>query len=387
MSAERTVDAFVAEPGPGDCPRCGKDSCPGDCFRFRRADDVIREPRPRAVVEGAAWSGRTTVLVSESGAGKTFVVLDLAAAVADGRPWHGRAVERGSVAYVSFEGDALGLRLRALREAGYTLDDLHVLRASAPVSPRVERDGTEVASMGEAQVSTALADLSLALAAQDRPPVLLVIVDTVRASMTGSEDSSEHVSAYLRAVTRMTAAVPLAARALVHHAGWQDATETRRRRERGSSAFRGNVDATVYLEVASEDRAAGVAYLELRALKVRDEDRPAPLRLVRRRVELLATDGDPRRGPATSCVIERDERTAEDRAAATAGAQDVQDAKLDDAVLAVVRDHQAQATSVRRIREYVARGYQDVSAAVARLLTAGRLLPPERQRGPYRLPA
>jgi len=364
MSAERTVDAFVAEPGPGDCPRCGKDSCPGDCFRFRRADDVIREPRPRAVVEGAAWSGRTTVLVSESGAGKTFVVLDLAAAVADGRPWHGRAVERGSVAYVSFEGDALGLRLRALREAGYTLDDLHVLRASAPVSPRVERDGTEVASMGEAQVSTALADLSLALAAQDRPPVLLVIVDTVRASMTGSEDSSEHVSAYLRAVTRMTAAVPLAARALVHHAGWQDATETRRRRERGSSAFRGNVDATVYLEVASEDRAAGVAYLEL-----------------------LATDGDPRRGPATSCVIERDERTAEDRAAATAGAQDVQDAKLDDAVLAVVRDHQAQATSVRRIREYVARGYQDVSAAVARLLTAGRLLPPERQRGPYRLPA
>ena len=52
------------------------------------------------------------------------------------------------------------------------------------------------------------------------------------------------------------------------------------RRERGSSAWRGNCDATLYLEAGKYDPKRGEAQLTLTALKVRDTERPAPLHLV-----------------------------------------------------------------------------------------------------------
>jgi AAA domain len=81
-----------------------------------RALDVIGAPRPVEIIEGIAWAGCLTVLVAESGAGKTFVLLDASAAVSADVAWHGRATVQGSVAYISYEGDALELRLRALRD-------------------------------------------------------------------------------------------------------------------------------------------------------------------------------------------------------------------------------------------------------------------------------
>ena len=58
----------------------------------------------------------------------------------------------------------------------------------------------------------------------------------------------EHVSAYLRAVRRILSSLPDAGALLVHHAGWQGEGKSSRQRERGSSAWRGNVDGTWYLK-------------------------------------------------------------------------------------------------------------------------------------------
>lgn len=348
---------------------------------FMSAADLITERQPAAVIEGIAWAGCRTVLVSESGAGKTFALLALAAAVSEGRTWHGRAVRAGSIAYISYEGDALGLRLEALREAGHSLQNVHVLRASNPLSPRVGRDGVESYSMGEAAVSEALKALSVKLDAEGKPPIVLVCIDTVRASMSGSEDSSEHVSAYLRAVARIMAPYPDAAAILAHHAGWQDSTETRRRRERGSSAFRGNVDATLYLEVIEEDPEHHRAFLALRTLKVRDDERPVPLRLIRQRVELLRTNGYGE--PMTSCVIERDTRSQADREAEAAAAVTAEDHDIDVKVLKTMRDYPA-ATSQRALRTYVGLGTDAVLGAIGRLLRSGLAL--EGRRGqPYQV--
>jgi hypothetical protein len=52
-------------------------------------------PRPVEIVEGVAWANCLSVLVSESGAGKTFVLLDVAATVSSDVPWRGRAVQHG----------------------------------------------------------------------------------------------------------------------------------------------------------------------------------------------------------------------------------------------------------------------------------------------------
>lgn len=377
------------------CPVCRREICEGctavdealDTSRERsprprlravRAKDLMYAPQPSEIVEGIATAGGLTVLVSESGAGKTFVLLDLAAHVSADIPWYGRQVEQGSVIYLVFEG-AVGRRLRALSEvSGHPCAHVYVIAATDPLSPRVTRDGEEQ-SIGEIDTAAAIDALSGKLAASGEPEIRLVILDTVRASMTGSEDSSEHVAAYLRAVRRLMACVPNAAGILAHHAGWQDG-DSPRKRERGSSSWRGNVDHTLYLERGEYDRERGQCELTLRTLKARDDEPAAPLHLIRRRVELPEIDRHGR--PLTTCVIERDRRTRQDREAAEQQAADAETRTVDLRVLTVMRD-QPEATSVRRIREYAALGEPKVRASIARILTAGWATPPTRQRLPY----
>ena len=151
-----------AEKDPTACPVCGRDSCevhlpPGDeptqttetlpRLNAQGALDLIQEAGPIEIVEGLAWSDSITILVSESGAGKTFTALDLAGAVSDGASWHGRETTKGAVVYVPYEG-SLSLRLRALHECIHRrLADLYVIKARHPLSPRFTRDG-ETASLG-----------------------------------------------------------------------------------------------------------------------------------------------------------------------------------------------------------------------------------------------
>ena len=108
---------------------------------------------------------------------------------------------------------------------------LYVLRASDPLSPAVQRDGTELPSIGEEILTDRLRRLNERLTESSSPPVGLLIIDTVRASLSGSEDSSEHFSAYLRAVRRILATLPDAGALLAHHTGWHDGDQ-RRKRER-----------------------------------------------------------------------------------------------------------------------------------------------------------
>jgi hypothetical protein len=381
----------ITEAGPGleptECSTCHRETCEGHAAPrkgFVPAADVMAEPAPDEVIEGIAWAGCVSVLVGESATGKTFVGLAAGAAVAEGRDWHGRGTKAGSVAYVSFEGDALGLRLQALRTVqDFSLEHLYLLRASNPISPRIARDeATEVPSIGELSIVEALANLPAGA-----PPVVLLVIDTIRASMSGSEDNSENVSAYLRAVRRILATVPGAAAILTHHSGWQDG-EQKRKRERGSSALRGNVDATLYLEVTEEDRDRHEVYLTLSTLKVRDAERWPPLRLVRRRVDIL---GFNRRGePLSSCVVARDLRSWEDRQAEADAerqvAQATEDRTLDLKVLRTIKEYPQQATSKERLREYVGARKNRVADAVTRLLL-GRLVVAGRRGEPYQITA
>ena len=143
---------------------------PAPRLRFVNALSLVQVPPPAEVVEGVAWASRVTMMTGGSGDGKTFVCADLAAAVASKVPWHGRAVEHGSVAYCSFEGDALGLRLNALHTiGGHDLVDFHTLHAKNPLSPRVSRDGTEEPSIGERELIDAIQCLAADLAEAGRP--------------------------------------------------------------------------------------------------------------------------------------------------------------------------------------------------------------------------
>jgi hypothetical protein len=246
------------------------------------------------------------------------------------------------------------------------------------LSPKTTRDGREVASPGEEAIARELAELAARLQATGQPPIGLVVIDTIRASLVGSEDHSEDVAAYLRAVRRLLAPYPGAGALLAHHAGWQDG-ETRRRRERGSSALRGNVDGTLYLEVTDENRELGVAMLTLTALKVRDEARPAPLRLLRTTVTLQTVDADGR--SHRTCRIETDPRSRQDVADEQARVTAQAEADLDQRAYDLIA--KGAITSVRMLRLLLGVGADGAQGAVARLIMAGRVRPPVRQRAPY----
>jgi KaiC/GvpD/RAD55 family RecA-like ATPase len=343
----------------------------------RTAREIIDAPAPEEIVEGVLWADAVTVLVGESGAGKTFVALDLAAAITEGVDWHGRHVLPGSVIYVVFEG-SLKFRLTALeRIVGRRLEHFVEFGADLPISPRITRDGEEM-SLGERVLRDHLAAARDMLADRGAPPIRLLVIDTVRASLVGSEDSSEHVAAYLRAVQRVLSDVPGAAALLLHHSGWLDG-ESPRKRERGSSAWRGNVDATLYLETAGEyDRVLGERRLTLRALKIREGELPPPLSLIRQTVETGDVDRYGR--PITSCIIRRDDRPpSETHATARAG----DDRDLDLRVLEIIRDYPQAATSRVNIRAIVGLSTSRVDGAIGRLLQAGWITAPERQRQPY----
>jgi len=359
------------------CPICHRESCENPAHRargerdqtpppvFQTAGELLTEASPLDIVEGVAQAGRLTALVSESGAGKTFVLLVL----------------HGSVAYISYEGDALGLRMRAIRDhQGHRLEHLYILRASEPISPQVSHHDGEVRSLGELLVHAAIKSLVDHLAAAGKPPIRLVVIDTVRASMIGSEDSSEPVAAYLRVARRLLAEVPDAGGILAHHAGWQDG-ETQKKRERGSSAWRGNCDITLYLEAEEADRVRGEAGITLRVLKIRDGERPADLALIRRQVELSERT---RKGDlVTSCIVDTDRRTPADKEAATVARVDRAERPNDLKILRAMADHPDLATSQERLRLLLGIRRNTINDACARLLRKDWIRLPVKQRQPY----
>src|SRR5262245_19908924 len=140
---------------PTLCDVCGREACedhlppdlqtaprdPGALAAIRATELVYARP-PLEIIEGIAWAGGVTLMVAESGVGKTCIGLDQAGAVSDGTAWHGRFVERGSVAYVTFEGDAIGLRVRAIVEhAARRMENVYIIRATEPLSPQITRNG------------------------------------------------------------------------------------------------------------------------------------------------------------------------------------------------------------------------------------------------------
>jgi hypothetical protein len=351
----------------------------GDGTGFRSALDVISDPPIPIVVDGIVWAGCITTATGESGVGKSFVIADMASALG-GHTWQGRGVVSGSVAYVYFEG-SLGVRLRAIQQAGRPVDHVYTLLGTKRLSPAVARDQTETPSQGELDLRHELEALSRTLAEKSRPPVRLLIIDTARASMSGSEDASENVNAYLGAIRRLLRVIPDAGAIIVHHTGWQDADKPRKR-ERGSSDWRGSVDGSILLEAVGEPSDTGDVEVRITTMKVRDGRVPSPFSLIRRQV-LVGDVIDSLGRPATSCIMVDDPalvaQRASDAAARAAAEQRVNDLK----VLRAVRGHAI--TSISDLIAKARLGTGPGNEAISRVTASGELLKPEKRGLQYRL--
>ena len=232
--------------------------------------------RIRGVLPAVGLAG----VYGPSASGKTFLALDMAAAIAEGCRWFDCRVEAAPVVYAALEGEA-GFKLRAQAwecHRGRTLPaGLHMVLQPFKLTEPLD-----------------LCDLAAVV-----PAGAVVFLDTLnRAAPTADENSSKDMGEILEAAKRLQSLTGGLV-VLVHHTG-KDATKGLR----GHSSLFAALDAAVEVSRDGDRR-------EWRVAKSKDgQDGDAhPFRL---QIEALGVDsyGD----PVTSCVVVPDTAVQDVRA-------------------------------------------------------------------------
>lgn len=220
-------------------------------FPIQRVGD-IEIKAPVWLAEKLLEKGALAALIGESGAGKSFVALDLGLSIASGQRWHGKDTKQGPVVYVAGEGRA-GVLRRAL---GWSLASEQSLK-SIPfyITPPLNLSDPSA-------VETArLAIESVA----EQQPIALVIIDTWATSLQADENSVSDTSKGLLALASITQNQGAAA-LIVHHVGHGD-----KNRARGSSALHAALDCAFLVERGDD------GIIRLTTAKAKDTEPPAPL--------------------------------------------------------------------------------------------------------------
>jgi hypothetical protein len=222
-------------------------------FPFIWDDQVQTLPPLTWDVEPLVPHGGLVVVYGEPGVGKTFLVLNLAFAVATGSPWLGHSVRQGPVAYVYAEG-AQGLfeRVKGLR-AEYNLQD----RAGIAFLPQ------PIQLLDSLKSVTPFAD---AIEAQGVAPAVIVIDTLSRNTPGGKENSQEDMSQAVSACDYLRKRFDSTV-ILLHHSRKGD------KELRGSSVLAGAVDTTILVERQGDNR------MTLKCTKQRNASEFAPLGL------------------------------------------------------------------------------------------------------------
>lgn len=245
-------------------------------YQLQSADELLSAPPLRWMVQGVLPASGFAAVYGPSGSGKSFLVLDLCAAIAEGAAWFGRRVSVAPVIYVCLEGEGgLGKRAKAW--------EIHRHRNL----PKRLRFVTQPLDLRSAEDLTDLCAAVLATAGRDG----LLVIDTLNRAAPGTDENSSvdmgQIIEACKEAQRILGGVVL----LVHHTG-KDGTKGLR----GHSSLYAALDAAI--EVSRND-----ARREWSIAKSKD-DADGERHAFALRVMEFGEDehGD----PVTSCVIEPD---------------------------------------------------------------------------------
>jgi hypothetical protein len=176
-----------------------------------------------------------------SGAGKSFVVFDMAMAVALGTPWRDHRVTQGNVSYVIAEGaGGFNARIKAYTEY-HGIDAEGVPFQVIPAQPNFLKT-PDIKKLIRTIVTTS--------------PRLVIIDTWAQVTAGGNENSGEDMGLALancRRINKETGATVL----LIHHSG-KDAD----RGARGWSGLRGAADAELEVVRSGDDRVVSITKLK-----------------------------------------------------------------------------------------------------------------------------
>jgi hypothetical protein len=254
----------------------GAPAAPMNLLWYATLDGVVHQEQ---LVKGLICAGTLFVVYGESNSGKTFWILDLALAVAAGRPWRGRRTMRGLVIYVAGEGAAsVRARVAAYRQT----------HADIPAGIPFCIVPQSVDFLNSACVDALIGAIRHSETERGEKAALVVIDTFARAIPGGNENDAKDVGIAVAAADRLRQATG-AAVGFIHHAG-KDPTKG----ARGSSALRAATDTEILIEGQTGTRTATVT--KQRDLAI-GEKCAFELRQV-----VLGTDAD---GDAiTSCVVD-----------------------------------------------------------------------------------
>ena len=224
------------------------------------------------LVKGLVNPGELSVWYGAPGSGKSFAMLHLGYAIAQGRQALGRRVRHAPVLYVACEATSgIARRIRALATEHGFADDFKYIPQSVDLS---EPDSINVPEIINA---------AAAIGAK------LVVIDTLaRAMQGGDENSSQAMGAIIEALDRIKAATG-AHVATVHHSGKNEAAGMR-----GHSSLLGAADVVVEITGKEGPRVATISKNK--------EDSAGNAMGFKLRVVELGTDSDEE--AITSCVVD-----------------------------------------------------------------------------------
>jgi KaiC/GvpD/RAD55 family RecA-like ATPase len=255
-------------------------------YRLRTAAELAALPPVRWLVRGVLPAEGLAAMFGASGSGKTFLALDLAGAVAEGRPWFTYRVNAAQVVYLGLEGEAgLSQRVQAWERHN---------RRAPPEGLRFVV--SQPFDMLQAEDVAELAEACRAAGAGGG----LVVVDTLnRAALGVDENSSQDMGRIIEAAADMQRRIGGLV-LLIHHAGKDQ-----------SKGMRGHSSLHAALDAAIEVRREGEAR-EWRVAKSKDGRDAESIAF---RLEVVTLGVEPDGAVTTSCaVVEEAEARADDGA-------------------------------------------------------------------------
>jgi hypothetical protein len=245
---------------------------PESRFRLLGSADLRTLPPLRWRIRGVLPATGVAALYGPSASGKSFLALDMAAAVAGGHRWFDCRVDAAPVVYAALEGEA-GCKLRVeaweAHQARKLPDGLRMVLQPFKLTERQD-----------------VIDLAAVV-----PSGAVVFIDTLnRAAPTADENSSRDMGAILEAAKQLQAMTG-GLIVLVHHTG-KDATKGLR----GHSSLFAALDAAIEVSRNGERR-------EWRVAKSKDgQDGNAHFF----RLQVKEVGEDEHGDPVSSCVVVRD---------------------------------------------------------------------------------
>jgi hypothetical protein len=247
------------------------------CLTF--ADDLPDSfDPPNELVEGILTEGAGSVLYGDSNSGKTFFAIDMAAAIARGKPWMGKKTEQGMVIYLAAESpSSVQCRLRAYQiHHGIKVPNFAIVQN--PIDLFDGQADTE-----------AVIQLVRQLEQQRGQKVRLIIGDTLaRLSAGANENSGQDMGLVVRRFDRIRVECD-AHFQLVHHSGKNAANGAR-----GWSGIKAAIDTEIEITDSPTGRCAEIT---------KQRDLPTKGERIGFRLETVTLGLTKWKSLATSCVV------------------------------------------------------------------------------------